>query len=191
MTEKVLEEDSFSQYYNSDAPRIREKKEKAFQFKGEKHEQQDMEIAEISLPVKETLAKARSYGVSVTVLVAAMLLCAIHEEIPRNQQKKPLGLMIPVNLRNYFPSRSMANFFGWIEVRYHFQQNTSFTDVLKEVKAQFEAELSKERIGRRMSELVRLEKIPSCGWCPWRQRPLPFRRGRLWAVGGSRQYIPM
>ncbi len=182
VTEKDLEEDSFSQYYNSDAPRIREKKEKAFQFKGEKHEQQDMEIAEISLPVKETLAKARSYGVSVTVLVAAMLLCAIHEEIPRNQQKKPLGLMIPVNLRNYFPSRSMANFFGWIEVRYHFQQNTSFTDVLKEVKAQFEAELSKERIGRRMSELVRLEKNPLLRMVPLEAKTLALQAGT--ALGG-------
>ena len=45
----------------------------------------------------------------------AMLLCSIHEEIPKNRQKKPVALMIPVNLRNYFPSQSMGNFFGWIE----------------------------------------------------------------------------
>ena len=36
-------------------------------------------------PVKEILAKARSYGVSITIFLTAMLLCAIHEEIPKNQ----------------------------------------------------------------------------------------------------------
>ena len=177
VTEKDLEEDSFSQYYNSDTPKLREKKEKAFQFKGEKHEQQDMEITEITLPVKETLAKAREYGVSITVLIAAMLLCAIHEEIPRNQLKKPLGLMIPVNLRNYFPSQSMANFFGWIEVRFHFCQDTVFQDVVKGVKEQFESELSKERLAMRMSELVRLEKNPLLRMVPLEAKTLALQAG--------------
>ena len=177
VTEKDLEEDGFSQYYNSDAPKLREKKEKAFQFRGEKHEQHDMEITEISLPVKETLAKAREYGVSITMLIAAMLICAIHEEIPRNQIKKPIGLMIPVNLRNYFPSQSMANFFGWIEVRCHFRQDTTFKDVVNEVKEQFEAELSKERIAMRMNELVGLEKNPFLRMVPLEAKTLALQAG--------------
>ena len=106
------EEDSFSQYYSSEIPRNKEKKPAAVKLKGEKLVHSDMDITEVILNVKETLAKARSYGVSITILLTAMLLCSIKEEIPRNRQKKPVTLMIPVNLRNYFPSQSMGNFFG-------------------------------------------------------------------------------
>ena len=112
------EEDSFSQYYSSDIPKNKEKKPAAVKLKGEKLLHADMQITEVIIPVKETLTKARSYGVSITVFLTAMLLCSIHEEIPKNRQKRPIALMIPVNLRNYFPSQSMGNFFGWIEVGY-------------------------------------------------------------------------
>lgn len=71
-----------------------------------------MSITEVCIPVKEIHARAKAAGVSITVFLTAALIWAIHEEVPQNQAKKPIGLMIPVNLRNYFPSRSMANFSG-------------------------------------------------------------------------------
>ena len=154
------EEDSFSQYYSSEIPRNKEKKTAAVKLKGEKLVHSDMDITEVILNVKETLAKARSYGVSITILLTAMLLCSIQEEIPRNRQKKPVTLMIPVNLRNYFPSQSMGNFFGWIEVGYVFEEDTSFEEVLSSVKQQFQEQLQKDRIAMNMNGYVRIEKNP-------------------------------
>ena len=154
------EEDSFSQYYSSEIPRNKEKKPAAVKLKGEKLVHSDMDITEVILNVKETLAKARSYGVSITILLTAMLLCSIQEEIPRNRQKKPVTLMIPVNLRNYFPSQSMGNFFGWIEVGYVFEEDTSFEEVLSSVKQQFQKQLQKDRIAMNMNGYVRIEKNP-------------------------------
>lgn len=160
ITGKDQEEDSFSQYYSADVPRNKEKKPTAIHLKGEKLPQDEMHIMEVILPVKETLAKAREYGVSITVMLTAMMLCSINEEVPRSHLHKPVALMVPVNLRNYFPSQSMANFFGWIEVGYEFKENTTFREVLEHVKQEFEKELVKERIAMRMNELVRLEKNP-------------------------------
>ena len=154
------EEDSFSQYYSSEIPRNKEKKPAAVKLKGEKLVHSDMDITEVILNVKETLAKARSYGVSITILLTAMLLCSIQEEIPRNRQKKPVTLMIPVNLRNYFPSQSMGNFFGWIEVGDVFEEDTSFEEVLSSVKQQFQEQLQKDRIAMNMNGYVRIEKNP-------------------------------
>lgn len=160
MTPGAQEEDSFSQYYSSDIPKNKEKKPAAVKLKGEKLLHADMQITEVVIPVRETLAKARSYGVSITVLLTAMLLCSIHEEIPKNRQKKPIALMIPVNLRNYFPSQSMTNFFGWIEVGHTFSDETTFQDVLEDVKDQFQDKLVKEKIAMNMNGYVRLEKNP-------------------------------
>ncbi len=154
------EEDSFSQYYASDIPKDKEKKRAAVKLKGEKLVHSDMHITEVVLSVKDIHKKARSYGVSITILLTAMMLCAIREEIPRNQQKRPVALMIPVNLRNYFPSQSMTNFFGWIEVGYTFTDTTTFEEVLMDVKRQFEQELEKEKIAMHMSGYVRIEKNP-------------------------------
>ena len=153
-----IEEDSFSQYYSSDIPKNREKKKAAVKLKGEKLVHSDMHISEVVLSVKEIHQKARSYGVSITVLLTAVMLCSIREEIPKNQQKRPVTLMIPVNLRNYFPSQSMTNFFGWIEVGYTFSDTTTFEEVLVDVKRQFELELEKDKIAMHMNDYVRIEK---------------------------------
>ena len=154
------EEDSFSQYYSSDIPKGKEKKKAAVKLKGEKLVHSDMHITEVVLSVKDIHQRARSYGVSITILLTAMMLCSIREEVPKNQQKRPVALMIPVNLRNYFPSQSMTNFFGWIEVGYTFSDTTTFEEVLADVKRQFEQELAKEKIAMHMSGYVRIEKNP-------------------------------
>lgn len=158
VTEKDHEEDSFSQYYSEKIPKLKEKKETAARIPGRRLPQEEMHITEAVISVKETLEKSREYGVSLTIFLTAVMLCAIQKEMPREKMGKWISLMVPVNLRNYFPSQSMTNFFGWIEVGYHFEEQTKFEDVLFNVKDQFEKELTKERVGMRMNDWVRLEK---------------------------------
>ncbi|MCD7867675.1 MAG: DUF6320 domain-containing protein [Clostridiales bacterium] len=179
VTGKDMEEDSFSQYYSRDIRGKKVRAPRAYQLHGEKVLQKDMRVTEVILPVSEVLTKAREYGVSITVYLTAVLLTAIHREVPKNQWKKPVGLMIPVNLRNYFPSRSMTNFFGWIEVRYVFSGETTLADVVGSVKAQFERELDRENIARRMSGLVRLEKHPVL-------RAVPLELKKPFLMAGTR-----
>ena len=68
------EEDSFSQYYSSDIPKDKEKKKAAVKLKGEKLVHSDMHITEVVLSVKDIHQRARSYGVSITILLTAMML---------------------------------------------------------------------------------------------------------------------
>ena len=172
------EEDSFSQYYSSKIPKNKEKKPPAVQLKGEKLIHSDMQITEVIFSVKEILAKARSYSVSITIFLTALLLRAIHEDIPKNQQKRPITLMIPVNLRNYFPSQSMGNFFGWIEVGYKFEESTTFEQLLQSVKDQFKEKLQKDRIAMDMNGYVRLEKNPFI-------RAVPLEIKRYFLIAGA------
>ncbi|MCC8065985.1 MAG: DUF6320 domain-containing protein, partial [Clostridiales bacterium] len=178
VTGKDQEEDSFSQYYSAKSSKNREKGHIAYQLKGERLSQDEMRITELEIPVHEILKKARSYGVSLTVFIASALLCAIHEEVPVSRLRRPVALMVPVNLRNYFPSQSMGNFWGWIEVGYEFQEDTKFADVLTHVKSTFERELTKERIASRMNSLVRLEKNPIL-------RAVPLEVKQFFLVAGT------
>ena len=172
------EEDSFSQYYTSDSPKTKKKKPSAVRLKGEKLAHNEMQILEVAVPVKEILKRARFYGASVTAFLSAVFICAIHEEIPRSRQKKPVALMVPVNLRNYFPSQSMGNFFGWIEVGCTFSENTTFQEVLDHVKKQFETELVKEKIAEHMNGYVKLEKNPVI-------RAVPLEVKRYFLMAGA------
>ena len=54
----------------------------------------------------------------------------------------------------------MGNFFGWIEVGYVFEEDTSFEEVLSSVKQQFQEQLQKDRIAMNMNGYVRIEKNP-------------------------------
>lgn len=167
LTEADQENDSFAKYYSKDTPKVKGKKQKAYQIRGQKLEPGQMQITEAVLSVKEVLAKAREYKVSMTVFLTAVFLCAVHEEMSRYQERRPVTLMVPVNLRNFFPSQSMLNFFGWIEAGYQFQNGEQdFPAVLEHVKDYFEKELTKDRIAMRMNELVSLQKHPVLRMAP-------------------------
>lgn len=172
------ETDSFSKYYSEDIPKLKKKKMNAYQIRGMLKERGKLQVTEGMLSVKQTLAKAREYGVSITVLLAAVLICAIHREMPKRQEKKPIVLMVPVNLRKFFPSESMLNFFGWIEPGYRFDtEKNSFTDVLAAVKEHFKTELTKERRAMHMNELIALERHPLLRLVPLELKNLCMNTG--------------
>ena len=66
------------------------------------------------LPVDETLALAHRYGVTVTVFLSAVMMQALlelqAEQQPDRARRRRVKLLIPVNLRQLFPSRTLRNF---------------------------------------------------------------------------------
>lgn len=162
LTDQDKEDDGFYKYYmKSSRKKKLEKTPHAYQLGGVRTEPGNMTIVEGRVSSKALLAKARACGVSITVFLTAVYLCAIHREMSPRQEKKPVVLMVPVNLRKYFPSRSMLNFFSWIDPGYQFESGkTTFEDVLQGVKEYFKTELCKERLAERMNALTGLEFNP-------------------------------
>ena len=99
------------------------------------------------------------------------------------QKKKPVVIMVPVNLRNYYQSKSMSNFFGWMEIEYYFKPDTTFEQVLAHVKKRFAEELTREQVAVRMNRLIDIEKNPVLRMFPLELKNLGLRIGS-WA--GSR-----
>lgn len=167
ITVKDQEVDSFTKYYSSEKRKNTKHKIKAFQIKRTLRDKKKLQITEGILSANQVLEKAREYGVSMTVLLTTVLLCAIHAEMSRYQERKPVVLMVPVNLRKFFKSESMLNFFGWIEPGYLFQNgNDKFEEVLSHVKAFFAHELTAEQIAEHMNGLIALERHPILRFAP-------------------------
>lgn len=178
LTVKDQEDDSFSRYYDPDFPRKKKKKIRAVQIKKGGKGYEELQINEASMSVKELLGIAREKKVSMSVLLTAAFICAIHEEMSRMQEKKPVILMVPVNLRKIFPSDSMLNFSGYIEPGYQFGGGKdSFEDVLEAVKLYFQENLSKEHMAGRMNELIAIEKHKILKWAPLELKNRCIRAG--------------
>ena len=66
------------------------------------------------VPVSVLLKKAHESGVSVTNYLCAVMMMALQnlqkDKVPHIRRRKPIKVLLPVNLRNLFPSCTMRNF---------------------------------------------------------------------------------
>ena len=64
--------------------------------------------------VQDMLEKAHEKKVSLTTYLCAIMMMALQklqqEKVPNKNRRKPIKVLIPVNLRNIFPSKTMRNF---------------------------------------------------------------------------------
>ena len=178
MTVQDQEDDSFLKYYSKDQRRPKEKKTHAFQIRKKKKDGHHLHVHESVVPVQDVLKRSRELGVSMTVFLTAVYLMAIHEEMSKMQEKRPVVLMVPVNLRKFFPSTSMLNFFNWIEPGYDFtKQDNSFEAVLEYTKEFFKEQLTKEKMSAHISELLALELHPILRLAPLELKNLCIHAG--------------
>jgi len=75
-------------------------------------------LVTMMIPAEKLRACAKEHGVSVTELLCAAMMQAIGElqaeKVPNVRHRKPVKVLIPVNLRNLFHSRSLRNFASYI-----------------------------------------------------------------------------
>ena len=151
-------QDGYSKYYSKVRPG-RRKKRSAFQLKGERNEQFRFGMITCHLSARALLSLAKEKEATMTELLAVYLMEAIHGRMSVMEEQYPVVLSIPVDLRRYFPTDSMRNFFGVILVGHDFSaQGQSFGDILANVKAQFSQQLSEQAVRERMSLMTSIEK---------------------------------
>lgn len=151
--------DSFQKYYAKNKSTKQTPKRKAFNFKMEKRDAECVQIIEGIVSTKQVIDIAHKYNTTLTVYLTALFIEAIAKEMTIQQMKKPIVIMVPVNLRNYFPSETARNFFGMISVSYDFNRGDgSLDDIISRVNKSFKHELTKERLVIRMNNFASLER---------------------------------
>ncbi|MCP1102862.1 NRPS condensation-like uncharacterized protein [Aequitasia blattaphilus] len=161
------EDDAFSRYYTKTYKKSGQKKKKAYQVQRNAPSYKKLQITEHVLSLKDLLEKSRELGCSLSVLLTTIYICAIHEEMPKLQEKKPLVIMVPVNLRKFFASASMLNFFAFIEPEYNFSENSDdFMEILEAVKRYYKENLTEEKMLTHINKYFSLEKHPILRFFP-------------------------
>ena len=101
--------------------------------------------------------ECKKYDATITQYLTAVLINSIYEEnYKKYNGKKPIKVCIPVNLKKYFQSKTVSNFFSYITVEANMQELTTFEKILEFVKDDFKKKLTEEEIIKTMSSNVKL-----------------------------------
>lgn len=128
-------EDSYMRYASSKICPPR-KQAKAYRVRGTLEPVHTLNIICGVIPTDQLLKTARSYKVSVTEYLNAVLLYALMEKQKSDRvfREKPLKLAIPVDLRKFFPSETLRNFITMVYPSIDPRMGTyTFEDILMQV----------------------------------------------------------
>ena len=109
-------EDSFLRYAgNIKASR---KEATAWHLTGTPEKDGFKDLVTLMIPAPALKKCAKAHGVTVTELLCAAMMQAIcqlqAEKVPQRSRRKPVKVLLPVNLRNLFPSKTLRNFASYI-----------------------------------------------------------------------------
>lgn len=129
------QEDSYFKHY-------RKKKgkgystQKAYQMKGRRIYGGAISVIHGYVSIADLKKTCRSCGVSVTKYLTAVLIYSIYEEyMNRQQDKNPIGINLPINLRAFFDSSTTSNFYAVTLIEFLSRgEDHTFQEVLSEVR---------------------------------------------------------
>lgn len=105
-------EDSFQKYAGAVCASRRDSD--AWHMSGTAEEGDFLHLTCFRLPVQAVLEKAHEYQVSLTTFLCAATMMALQnaqrEEVREQKRRKPIKVLVPVNLRKLFPSKTLRNF---------------------------------------------------------------------------------
>ncbi len=116
------------------------------------------------LPVREVLEKAKGMGVTLTAFLCAVTMRALlnlqQEQVPDRRRRKHIKVLIPVNLRPMFGSRTMRNFVLYTtpEIDPRLGEYT-FEELCQRVKHQMALEINPKAMASLIATNVGSERI--------------------------------
>ena len=154
-------EDSFPKYAGPiKHPRM---EETAFKIDGKAEEDGFRTNTTFIMSASQIAEEAKKRGVTVTAYFVALLIYTnmrLQEKIVKNpKRRKPLKILIPVNLRKLFPSKTLRNFVLYvtpgIDPRYG---EYTFDEICKSVYHQMNLEITPKNMSARIATNVGNEK---------------------------------
>ena len=152
-------EDSVKRYYNK--TKIRSRAEhKAYAIKDDINENDFLKVFNATTSLAELKSVAKKWGATINEFLSAVYLCTLldHKKKYNSQNKKPVKLSVPVNIRRHLPSKTMRNFSLVLNVEIpHEKTDASFDEILQIVKNEMK-NLTKDYIYGFIGKNVQSEK---------------------------------
>ena len=139
------------------------KEQTAYHIRGTREEIGIINITTGIMSVHEINAKAKEYSATVNEFLTSVLIMAIYNvqqnEMSAQKRNKPVKVSIPINLRKYYPSRTLRNFASYVNLgidptlgRY------TLEEIIKIVKHTMGLEAAEKVLNAKMSTNVSAEE---------------------------------
>lgn len=156
-------EDSFLK--NAGAVSASRKEATAYQLAGTRESDGFVHLTTLMLDAAELKEKSRERQVSVTELLCAAMMLAIlriqAEKVPRRSRRKPIKVLIPVNLRSLFPSKTLRNFALFVTPELDPKLGDyRFDEICRAVHHKMGMEVTAKQMSTKIAANVNSEKSP-------------------------------
>ena len=154
----ILTEDSYIKNYDKKAQGNISSK-KAYKLKGRKIKLGAISAIHEIIDLDKLKQECKKANATITqYLTAVLIYCIYTENYLKKKKKRPIKVCIPINLKKYFPSNTISNFFSYMTVEAEIEENRlhTFEKILDFVKNEFKEKLTQEEIQKTMSNNVKL-----------------------------------
>lgn len=136
------------------------KSEKALTLNGERLPKGEMGVVHGYMPIDQLKAAGKKYGVTINqYLVGAFVYAVYKEYLKESPSKIPIRCCVPVNLRPYYDSHTMKNFFAMVFATFKPEKESyTFSEVLQIVADDLKEQITLENLNNIMSYNVSNEK---------------------------------
>lgn len=149
-------EDSYMKNYDKKS-KSNASSQKAYELKGRKIGLGAISAIHEIINLEQLKQECKKYEATITQYLTSVLIYSIYEEnYKKYNGKKPIKVCIPVNLKKYFQSKTMANFFSYITLIAKKENMEAFDKIVEFVKNDFKQRLTEEEIMKTMSANVKL-----------------------------------
>ncbi len=155
-------EDSFGKYSGKIA--ASRKENTAWHMTGTPEPAGFLNVTCFKLSAKDVIEKSHKYGVSVTNFLCAVMMEALQElqseKVSNPKKRKPIKVLLPVNLRQLFPSRTLRNFalYTTPEIQPYLGKY-DFDEICKIIHHQMGADITKKQMSMKIASNVNSERI--------------------------------
>ncbi|MBR2820932.1 MAG: hypothetical protein IKD91_03550 [Clostridiales bacterium] len=158
-SEGDLSQDSYRQFFGSKNLSHGPARKKAYHLSGLKLPYNQLQFFEIHMPTSQILPRAKEINVSLTSYLGALWMLSIRDDMPPRKRQLPVTISLPVNLRNYYPSKTARNFFNSVNVTHVFDSEISVEDLAKEFDKSIKSQLTEENIKKQMDSFETMEYV--------------------------------
>lgn len=170
-------EDSYKKVKGGEGEKTSLKEVAAYRYRQPKKENL-FKLTHGFFPVDEMKQITKASGVTITEYLAALYTWSFYENMLPANNKKPIKLSVPVNLRRFFNSVTMRGFSLYVTTCiYPTGKKRSFDDILAEITPQLREGFKEERLSKRVADNTATQNNPVI-----RKMPL-FIKKRVLKIG--------
>lgn len=166
-TQPELHADDYLTYAGAETAPMNHRK--VYRLPGQAGPEHEVELVTELYDTQELVETARYFGVSLTVLLTAIMVEAVFA-VQRSEGHgaiQPIQIMVPINLRKRFPSRSLRNFSLYaLPCVMPEQEALPFEELSQEIAAQLHQQCSQEYLSAQLGSVVRLQNLSVVRFLP-------------------------